>query len=57
MILEMIGVVRSRVEKPAKAGGKFAIVTLSDPSGEYELFVNDELLQNSRATFWTSASA
>ncbi len=46
--LDMIGVVRSRVEKPAKAGGKFAIVTLSDPSGEYELFVNDELLQNSR---------
>ena len=46
--LDMIGVVRARVEKPAKAGGKFAIVTLSDPSGEYELFVNDELLQNSR---------
>jgi DNA polymerase-3 subunit alpha len=46
--LQMIGVVRSRVEKPAKAGGKFAIVTLSDPSGEYELFVNDELLQTSR---------
>jgi DNA polymerase III subunit alpha len=46
--LDMIGVVRARVEKPAKAGGKFAIVTLSDPSGEYELFVNDELLQNAR---------
>jgi DNA polymerase-3 subunit alpha len=47
-MLAMIGVVRARVEKPAKAGGKFAIVTLSDPSGEYELFVNDELLQSSR---------
>jgi DNA polymerase-3 subunit alpha len=46
--LDMIGVVRSRVEKPARTGGKFAIVTLSDPSGEYELFVNDELLQSSR---------
>ncbi len=46
--LDMIGVVRARVEKPAKAGGKFAIVTLSDPTGEYELFVNDELLQSSR---------
>ena len=46
--LDMIGVVRARVEKPAKAGGKFAIVTLSDPSGEYELFVNDELLQAAR---------
>ena len=48
--LEMIGVVRARVEKPGKTGGKFAIVTLSDPSGEYELFVNDELLQNARDT-------
>ena len=48
--LDMIGVVRARVEKPAKAGGKFAIVTLSDPSGEYELFVNDELLQTARDT-------
>ena len=46
--LDMIGVVRSRIEKPSKSGGKFAIVTLSDPSGEYELFVNDELLQNAR---------
>jgi len=49
-MLTMIGVVRARVEKPAKTGGKFAIVTLSDPSGEYELFVNDELLQASRDT-------
>ncbi|MEY4782410.1 MAG: hypothetical protein RIR41_345, partial [Pseudomonadota bacterium] len=28
-MLTMIGVIRARVEKPAKAGGKFAIVTLS----------------------------
>jgi len=48
--LEMIGVVRSRVEKPGRTGGKFAIVTLSDPSGEYELFVNDDLLQTARDT-------
>ncbi len=53
--LDMIGVVRSRVEKPAKAGGKFAIVTLSDPSGEYELFVNDDLLQASRDTLEVGA--
>jgi len=53
--IQMIGVVRARVEKPAKAGGKFAIVTLSDPSGEYELFVNDELLQNSRDTLEVGA--
>jgi DNA polymerase-3 subunit alpha len=49
-MLEMIGVVRSRVEKPSKAGGKFAIVTLSDPSGEYELFVSGELLETARDT-------
>ncbi len=48
--LDMIGVVRSRVEKPSKAGGKFAIVTLSDPSGEYELFVGGDLLENVRDT-------
>ncbi|MDP3736888.1 MAG: DNA polymerase III subunit alpha [Hyphomonadaceae bacterium] len=48
--LDMIGVVRARVEKPSKAGGKFAIVTLSDPSGEYELFVGGDLLENVRDT-------
>ena len=46
--LQMVGVVRARIEKPARTGGKFAIVTLSDPTGEYELFVNDDLLQSSR---------
>ena len=48
--LDMIGVVRSRVEKPSKAGGKFAIVTLSDPSGEYELFVGGDQLETMRDT-------
>jgi DNA polymerase-3 subunit alpha len=50
LMLEMIGVVRSRVEKPSRAGGKFAIVTLSDPSGEYELFVGGDLLETARDT-------
>jgi DNA polymerase III subunit alpha len=46
--LDMVGVVRSRVEKPARTGGKFAYVRLSDPSGEFELMVPPELLQTSR---------
>jgi DNA polymerase-3 subunit alpha len=54
-VLEMIGVVRARVEKPSKAGGKFAIVTLSDPSGEYELFVSGELLETARETLEVGA--
>ncbi len=44
----MIGVVRTRVEKPARSGGKFAYVTLSDPSGEFEIMVPPELLSEAR---------
>jgi DNA polymerase-3 subunit alpha len=46
--LDMIGVVRARVEKPARTGGKFAYLTISDPSGEFELMVPPELLSASR---------
>ena len=35
----MAGVVRRRQEKPSRTGEKFAYVTLSDPSGEYEAMV------------------
>lgn len=42
--LELIGVVRQRVEKPSRMGGKFAFLTLSDPTGEIELSVMPELL-------------
>ncbi|MEL6324135.1 MAG: OB-fold nucleic acid binding domain-containing protein, partial [Pseudomonadota bacterium] len=47
-ILEMIGVVRNRVEKPARSGGKFAFLTLSDPSGEVEIMIMPELLPDVR---------
>ena len=47
-VLELIGVVRKRVEKPARRGGKFAFVTLSDPSGEIELMVPPETLVDQR---------
>ncbi len=46
--LDMIGVVRARVEKPARMGGKFAYLTISDPSGEFELMVPPEILAASR---------
>ncbi len=44
-VIEMIGIVRSRVEKPAmKGGGKLAYVTISDPSGAFEVMVLPETL-------------
>lgn len=50
--LEMIGVVKVRIEKPSMSGGgKFAYITLSDPSGEYELFVSPEVLAETRDYF------
>lgn len=48
MVMEMIGVVRRRVEKPARSGGKFAFLTLSDPSGETEIMVMPEMLNDVR---------
>ncbi|MEM8616208.1 MAG: DNA polymerase III subunit alpha, partial [Pseudomonadota bacterium] len=47
-MLELIGVVRRRVEKPARNGGKFAFLTLSDPTGEVELMVMPEVLLEHR---------
>ena len=45
---DMIGMVRARIEKPAMSGGKFAYVTLSDPSGEYEVMAPPEVLAETR---------
>jgi DNA polymerase III subunit alpha len=47
-VFRMAGVVRAAKERPAKKGGKFAWVTLSDPSGEYEVFVRPEDLEQGR---------
>jgi len=41
-------VVRQRAEKPARNGGKFAFLTLSDPTGEIELMVMPETLMEVR---------
>ncbi len=53
--LELIGLVRRRVEKPARKGGKFAFLTLSDPTGETELMVPPELLIDVRDRLETGA--
>ena len=55
MVLEMIGVVRARVEKPARSGGKFAFLTISDPSGEAEMMVMPEMLGDVRDQLETGA--
>ena len=47
-IFRMAGVVRARKERPARDGGKFAWVTLSDPTGEYEVMIMPEELAASR---------
>jgi DNA polymerase III subunit alpha len=47
-IFRMAGVVRARKERPARDGGKFAWVTLSDPTGEYEVMIMPEELEASR---------
>jgi DNA polymerase-3 subunit alpha len=45
----MAGVVRRRQERTSsQGGGKFAFVTLSDPSGEYEVLFQAEVLRRCR---------
>ena len=47
--LRLCGVVRRRQERVSnKSGERFAWVTLSDPTGEFEVFVAPELLRTSR---------
>ncbi|MDB5482190.1 MAG: polymerase subunit alpha, partial [Caulobacteraceae bacterium] len=45
----MVGVVRRRQERSSSSGGgKFAFVTLSDPSGEFEVLFQAEVLRRCR---------
>ncbi len=46
--LRMAGVVRRKQEKPGRTGEKFAFVTLSDPTGEYEVLFPPEALRSCR---------
>ncbi len=55
-VLELVGVVRQKVEKPSRSGGKFAFVTLSDPTGETELIVQPEMLYDVREMLETGAT-
>jgi DNA polymerase III subunit alpha len=44
----MAGVVRRRQERTAAGGGRFAFVSLSDPTGEYEALFPPEALRRVR---------
>jgi DNA polymerase-3 subunit alpha len=44
----MAGVVRRVQERPAQSGGKFAYVSLSDPTADFELMVMPEILPQVR---------
>ncbi len=44
----MAGVVRRKSERPSKSGEKFAFVTLSDPTGEFEVLFPPESLRKCR---------
>ena len=44
----MGGIVRRRKERSSKHGKRFAYLGLSDPTGEYELFVREDLLFEKR---------
>jgi len=55
--IRMAGVVRRRQERVSQRSGKrFAWVTLSDPSGEFEVLVNPDTLQSSRDALEVGAS-
>jgi DNA polymerase-3 subunit alpha len=44
----MAGIVRRRQERPAQSGGKFAFVSLSDPTGEFECRFQPDILRRCR---------
>jgi DNA polymerase-3 subunit alpha len=46
--MALAGVVRKRQERMSKRGKRFAYVALSDPSGDYEVFVGEDLLAANR---------
>jgi DNA polymerase-3 subunit alpha len=44
----MAGVIRRKQERPSRSGEKFAFVTFSDPTGEYEVLFPPESLRKCR---------
>jgi DNA polymerase-3 subunit alpha len=47
-VMRMAGVVRRRQERNSQSGDRFAFVTLSDPTGEYEVLFSGEALRRCR---------
>ncbi len=47
-VLRMAGIVRRRQERNSQSGDKFAFVTLSDPTGEYEVLFSGDTLRRCR---------
>lgn len=47
-VLRLAGVVRKRNERVSQRGKRFAYVNLSDMSGDYEIFVGEDLLVSNR---------
>ena len=52
----MCGVVRRRQERASQSGDKFAFVSLSDPTGEYEVMFPPESLRKCREVLEPGAS-
>ena len=46
--VRLAGIVRRKLEKPGRTGEKFAFVTFSDPTGEYEVLFPPETLRRCR---------
>jgi len=49
----MVGIVRKRQERMGKNGRRFAFLALSDPSGDYEVMVHEEILAIKRDVMTT----
>jgi len=47
--LKLAGVVRKRQERMSKRGKRFAFVNISDPTGDFEVLVGEDLLVANRA--------
>ena len=47
------GIVRRRQERSSKRGKRFAYLTLSDPTGEFELFIREDILFSRREVMST----
>ena len=48
MVMKLAGVVTARQERMSKRGKRFCYLALSDPTGSFEVFVGEDLLNQSR---------